>query len=317
VTQIKTYTTWVKRMVSRVLTGNGMTNYGDGLYTLIDAEELSDSVHDALLQLCRQRLDGFSEQRGEEVFASRRAPCWNDASTGLPPLDAAIERVNSLGYNHHIERLMVISNLMLLCEIHPGEVHRWFMERYLDSYEWVMGPNVYGMGLMSDGGLFATKPYIGGSNYLLKMGDFKKGPWCEIWDGLYWRFIDRHLDFFQANPSLSMMVRLLERMEPGRRQALELAAGAVLEREVLIRLQHHGELPQYALRQQPGLQFGQRLAQAHPVGRNPHPRKGDRLPGAAEEAPTSGVSRITSFTTASSRGARTASLIPARTEAED
>ncbi|EAQ73933.1 MULTISPECIES: cryptochrome/photolyase family protein [unclassified Synechococcus] len=164
----------------------------------------------------------------------RLAPCWTDGSTGLPPLDAAIERLNRTGYNHHIERLMVISNLMLLCEIHPAEVQRWFMERYLDSYEWVMGPNVYGMGQMSDGGIFATKPYICGSNYILKMGDFKRGPWCEIWDGLYWRFINGHRAFFQANPRLSMMVRLLDRMDPQRRDALSSSAEAFLERATMV-----------------------------------------------------------------------------------
>ncbi len=185
----------------------------------------------------REFVRGIDRVHGERQAAAnfwkhqrRLAPCWDDGSSGLPPLDAAIERVNRLGYNHHIERLMVISNLMLLCEIHPGEVHRWFMERYLDSYEWVMGPNVYGMGQMSDGGLFATKPYIGGSNYILKMGDYKKGPWCEIWDGLYWRFIDRHQDFFQANPRLSMMVRMLEKMDPRRREGLEAAAEGFLAR---------------------------------------------------------------------------------------
>lgn len=163
----------------------------------------------------------------------RLAPCWSDGSTGIEPLDLAIRRLNRLGYNHHIERLMVISNLMLLCEIDPREVHRWFMERYLDSYEWVMGPNVYGMGLMSDGGIFATKPYICGSNYILKMGDYRKGPWCQIWDGLYWRFIERHQSFFRANPRLSMMVRLLERMDPQRRLELSQAAEAFLERVTL------------------------------------------------------------------------------------
>jgi deoxyribodipyrimidine photolyase-related protein len=185
----------------------------------------------------REFVRGIDRVHGERQAAAnfwnhqrRLAPCWDDGSSGLPPLDAAIERLNRLGYNHHIERLMVISNLMLLCEIHPGEVHRWYMERYLDSYEWVMGPNVYGMGQMSDGGLFATKPYIGGSNYILKMGDYKKGPWCAIWDGLYWRFIDRHRAFFQANPRLSMMVRLLERMDPQRRAALEVAAEGFLAR---------------------------------------------------------------------------------------
>ena len=146
--------------------------------------------------------------------------CWQDGTTGLPPLDQAIKRANRLGYNHHIERLMVISNLMLLCEVQPREVYQWFMERYLDSYDWVMGPNVYGMGQMSDGGIFATKPYICGSNYILKMGDFRRGPWCEIWDGLYWRFIDRHRPFFQTNPRLAMMVRLLDRMDTAKREGL-------------------------------------------------------------------------------------------------
>jgi deoxyribodipyrimidine photolyase-related protein len=93
-----------------------------------------------------------------------------------------------------------------------------------------MGPNVYGMGQMSDGGLFATKPYIGGSNYILKMGDYRKGPWCAIWDGLYWRFIDRNQGFFRANPRLSMMVRMLEKMDPQRRAELEVAAEGFLAR---------------------------------------------------------------------------------------
>jgi deoxyribodipyrimidine photolyase-related protein len=179
-------------------------------------------------------VHGESQAQANHWGHQRRlAPCWEDGSTGLPPLDRAIERVNRLAYNHHIERLMVISCLMLLCEIQPREAHRWFMERYLDAYEWVMGPNVYGMGLMSDGGIFATKPYLCGSNYILKMGDDPRGPWCEIWDGLYWRFIDRHRDFFASNPRLAMAVRTLERIDGQRRQALNAAAEAFLERVTL------------------------------------------------------------------------------------
>jgi deoxyribodipyrimidine photolyase-related protein len=162
---------------------------------------------------CQANANFWNHNRG-------LAACWQDGTTGLQPVDQAIMRANRLGYNHHIERLMVISNVMLLCEIHPREVYKWFMERYLDSYDWVMGPNVYGMGQMSDGGLFATKPYICGSNYILKMGDFHRGPWCAIWDGLYWRFIDRHRQFFLTNPRLAMMVRVLDRMEATKRQHL-------------------------------------------------------------------------------------------------
>ena len=89
---------------------------------------------------------------------------------------------------------------MNLCELKPKIVYRWFMQMFIDSSDWVMSPNVYGMGLFSDGGIFATKPYICGSSYYLKMMDFKKGPWCNIMDGLYWRFIKKNRSFFMKNP---------------------------------------------------------------------------------------------------------------------
>ena len=115
---------------------------------------------------------------------------------------------------------MVLSNVMLLTEIHPQDVHKWFMEMFVDSADWVMGPNVYGMGQFSDGGIFATKPYISGSNYVLKMSDYKKGEWCEVWDGLFWRFIHKNKNYFLKNPRLSMMVRTLEKMEVTKQKRL-------------------------------------------------------------------------------------------------
>ena len=81
------------------------------------------------------------------------SPSWHDATTGIPPLDDAIRTAQKLGWTHHIPRLMVLGNLMTLCEIRPSSAHRWFMEMFVDSSEWVMGPNVYGMGLFSDGGV--------------------------------------------------------------------------------------------------------------------------------------------------------------------
>jgi deoxyribodipyrimidine photolyase-related protein len=140
------------------------------------------------------------------------------ASTGIAPVDAVIGRILQSGYAHHIERLMVLANFMLLCEFSPDDVYRWFMEMFIDAYDWVMVPNVYGMGLHADGGQMMTKPYISGSAYLLRMSDFKRGPWCAVWDGLFWRFIARHRDFFSANPRLNVMVRNLERMGDARLQ---------------------------------------------------------------------------------------------------
>ena len=68
---------------------------------------------------------------------------------------------------------MVIGNFMLLCQFDPNDVYKWFMELYVDAYDWVMVPNVYGMSQFSDGGLFATKPYISSSNYIKKMSNYK------------------------------------------------------------------------------------------------------------------------------------------------
>ncbi len=149
---------------------------------------------------------------------------WYDGNTGLDPLDHAINNAKNYGWSHHIERLMILANIMNLCEINPKEVYKWFMEMFVDSSDWVMSPNVYGMGLFSDGGIFATKPYICGSSYFLKMMHFKKGPWCEVMDGLYWKFIDRHKKFFLKNYRLAMMVRISEKMNKERKLKIFKAA---------------------------------------------------------------------------------------------
>jgi deoxyribodipyrimidine photolyase-related protein len=155
---------------------------------------------------------------------------WYRGTTGIVPLDDAISTSVRLGWAHHIQRLMVVGNLMTLCEIRPPSAWRWFMEMYVDSSEWVMGPNVYGMGIFSDGGMFATKPYICGSNYILKMSDYGRGDWCATMDGLYWRFIDRHRDFFASNPRLALMPKALDRLDGDRREAIFTAAEAFLQR---------------------------------------------------------------------------------------
>ena len=85
------------------------------------------------------------------------------------------------------------------------------MELFIDSYDWVMVPNIYGMSQYADGGLMSTKPYISGSNYILKMSDYKKGEWCLVWDALYWNFIRDFRPFFERNPRMSMMTKLYDK----------------------------------------------------------------------------------------------------------
>ena len=162
---------------------------------------------------------GIEERTGNFWNFTRKMPAsFYDGTTGIAPIDEIIHRVLDDAYCHHIERLMVLGNFMLLCRIHPTEVYRWFMELFIDAYDWVMVPNVYGMSQFADGGIFTTKPYLSGSNYILKMSDYKRGPWCEVWDGLFWTFIDDHQDFFLKNHRLSRMAHMLKRMDAEKHQ---------------------------------------------------------------------------------------------------
>jgi len=135
--------------------------------------------------------------------------------SGLDPLDDIISQLCKTAYNHHIQRLMILGNIFLLLECAPDEVYSFFMQYYIDSYDWVMVGNVYGMSQFSDGGSITTKPYISSSNYILKMSnDYKKSdPWCKIWDGLYWRFLNKYKDLFKENARMKMQLSLLNKMD--------------------------------------------------------------------------------------------------------
>jgi deoxyribodipyrimidine photolyase-related protein len=155
-----------------------------------------------------------SKQRTTNYWKfTRKIPTsfWK-GTTGITPIDITIKKVLATGYCHHIERLMVLGNFMLLCEFDPNEVYMWFMEMFIDAYDWVMVPNVYGMTQFADGGLMTTKPYISGSNYLMKMSDYEKGEWQPIWDGLFWRFMHEHRTFFLSNPRIGMLVHTFDKM---------------------------------------------------------------------------------------------------------
>jgi deoxyribodipyrimidine photolyase-related protein len=155
-----------------------------------------------------------TEERNRNFFQhNRKIPSsFYDGTTGIAPIDTSIKKIIKTAYAHHIERLMVLGNFMLLCEFDPDEIYRWFMELFIDAYDWVMVPNVYGMSQFADGGLMSTKPYISSSNYLRKMSNYKSAEWQEIWDALYWRFIDKHRDVFNKNIRMKFMVSMYDKM---------------------------------------------------------------------------------------------------------
>ncbi len=156
-------------------------------------------------------------QRSSNYFNHHEviSPKFWYGKTGFDPIDTVIHRVLKTGYCNHIERLMVLGNFLLLTETDPHEVYTWFMGCFVDAYDWVMVPNVYGMSQFADGGSITTKPYISSSNYILKMGNYPKGAWAEIWDGLFWRFLKKHRSTFSSNIRTANLLKMLDKNEQG------------------------------------------------------------------------------------------------------
>ena len=172
------------------------------------------------------------EERTKNFWGFKRKipDSFYDGTTGIEPVDDTIKKINHTAYANHIERLMIVGNFMLLCEFDPDEVYRWFMELFIDSYDWVMVPNVYGMSQFADGGLMSTKPYISSSNYILKMSNYKKGDWCKIWDALFWNFMDKQRDFFIKNPRMRMLISSFDKMDISKRETHLITADNFLKK---------------------------------------------------------------------------------------
>ena len=197
----------------------------------------------------REFVNGVYWLRGPEYLslnalnATRPLPAW--FWTGETPLNClaqCLRQVLDTGYNHHIQRLMVLGNFLLLTGIRPAEALRWFNELYIDAHDWVMAANVIGMALHADGGFMATKPYAAGGAYLSRMSDYcrdcrfrpdvKTGPEACPLTFLYWDFIARHGERFGRNPRMATIVQSWKKRPAGDQDAVRSQAAAFLDREV-------------------------------------------------------------------------------------
>ena len=109
----------------------------------------------------------------------------------LPPLENEIKKVQRLGWAHHIVRLMMFLNYFKLAGAKPSAIYKWFMEMIaLDAYEWVMYSNICAMGAYGPK-RYMHKPYLSASAYIRRMSNYKAGPWCEVWDALFYTYISK------------------------------------------------------------------------------------------------------------------------------
>ena len=150
---------------------------------------------------------------------------WS-GNTELNCLQQCIKQTKQYAYAHHIQRLMVLGNFLLLTGIHPEVVNEWYLIVYIDAFEWVELPNVTGMILFADGGYLASKPYAASGSYINKMSNYcnsckyhvkeKNGEQACPFNYLYWNFLDKHREKLSINPRLAMIYKTLDKMDNAR-----------------------------------------------------------------------------------------------------
>lgn len=197
--------------------------YRDGLARIESVEAVVRQVigwREFVYGISQNLLPGYLEVNYLEAHRPLPKFFW-DGQTGLNCLREVITQTLELGYAHHIQRLMVLANFCTLIGVEPKLVYRWFMEMYVDAYEWVMAPNVLGMGMFADGGFMATKPYVASGAYINRMSNYCRACRYEVkkrtgeeacpFNYLYWDFLLRNRERLGQLPRLGMVYRQLAR----------------------------------------------------------------------------------------------------------
>ena len=206
-----------REVVDAVMSTNAPINSLEGFYRQMIWREYVKHVHDITDGF--RTLEIYNQELNEPNFLNQNNPLpeayWG-VETGFNCLDEVVKSVIEDGWTHHIPRLMVLSNFASLLDINPRQLTTWFHEAFIDAYDWVVEPNVLGMGTYSLGSAMMTKPYVSGTPYINKMSDYCKSckfnpkKDCPV-SNLYWAFLERHKDSFEGNIRMAMPLRNLAR----------------------------------------------------------------------------------------------------------
>ena len=146
-----------------------------------------------------------------------------DLKTDMNCMKQSLINTSQNSYAHHIQRLMVLGNFLLLTQVDPKFVNEWYLIVYLDAYEWVEMPNVTGMILFADGGILASKPYAASGAYINKMSNYCKNCKYNIkekehpngcpFNYLYWNFLLENEKVFKKNPRMKFPYMTLSKFD--------------------------------------------------------------------------------------------------------
>ena len=169
-------------------------------------------------------LQGRRWRRMNALRARRSLPeaLWS-GETEMACVGAAVAALDETAYTHHIQRLMVLGNLILLAGVEPREATDWFHATHIDGYEWVMEPNVIGMATFADGGGMMSKPYAAGGRYVDRMSDYcagcryrpdlRSGPDACPLSAMYWDFLHSNSERLDGNRRMTLPLRNLARID--------------------------------------------------------------------------------------------------------
>lgn len=179
-------------------------------------------------EVCGRRMIRENYFSGKKILGDE----WYNGETKIETLDSCINRAFDSGYLHHIERLMVVCNLMNLSGVLPYEVYKWFMEFSIDSYEWVMVGNVYGMGLYASR-MISTKVYISSSLYARGMGAELSPEGGMVWDALFWNFIWKHREKIKKIGRMKQMISFYKKKSKFDKEKYKIISHAFIKRTTL------------------------------------------------------------------------------------
>ncbi len=170
-------------------------------------------------------VGGQALKEANPLKANRKLTAvWYTGNTGLPPFDDMVHKVLAKGYATHTERLLIAGTLMTICDIDPSDIHQWFAELFVDAHEWALVPNVYALTQFADNSTLEGGPYICTSKTLLDKSNYERGEWCNVWDGLYWRFIENHKAVLKKQPKMRAIVHRLDSLDADRRRIIRYRA---------------------------------------------------------------------------------------------
>ncbi len=177
---------------------------------------------------------------GNALHAEQELPAFYwDGKCEMRCLREAIGQTLTLGYAHHIQRLMVTGLYGLLLGVKPKVMHEWYLSVYVDAVEWVELPNTIGMSQFADGGRMASKPYVATGKYIQRMSNYCAG--CRFdpakstgenacpFTTLYWDFLHRHTERLKGNQRMRMQLRNLDRISVERLDEIASRAAAIRE----------------------------------------------------------------------------------------